>query len=317
MTNGIAIFGASGLIGSGLTKQLISTGRASGLVLFDNKPLPRDIAVSSSVQFIELDLAARWDEAVIVDSLSQVEAVYFKVGVLGDPTRSADNRAASSYLQVNVEVFLRLAAALERTPVRRVIIDSSIAAVAQPHRRGAICEDADPRGPMNFYGMSKAILEDLAHFFQKRSGKQVYVFRYPRVHAPRSPDVIWHFSRAVILGRPIVIKGHPEKVLDFVHLDDVLQANERALAIESEWEVFHVTGQTPLTLRALAEKVIALAGQDTHEMLFDDRSPVPVEPLESSLSMKRTLGALSLGNPKGIDLMIAETYALARAANGN
>lgn len=317
MKRGVAIFGASGLIGSSLARHFVSKAEISELVLIDKEPLPPDLSSCECVRFVSTDLFANWDESVVVDSLSNAETVYFKVGMLGDPARSSNRQDALRYVQINVEIFLRLIAVLRRTSVHKVIIDSSIAAVAQPAQQAAISEDAPTSGAMNYYGMSKIILEDLALFFHRQSGIKVYIFRYPRVHAPSSPDVIWHFVRSVIREQPIIIKGDPDKLLDFVHLDDVIEANARAIHMESDWEVFHVTGNSPVTVRSLAQKVIALTGRDDHQIIFDDKSPVPIEPLRSSLSMQRTLRTLPLKKPKDIDSMIAETYDLVRASHGN
>ena len=70
------------------------------------------------------------------------------------------------------------------------------------------------------------------------------------------------FVRLAVEGKPISLYGDGSQLRDLVYVDDVVDAFLRAGATDvCNGEVFNVGGSEPISLRALASKLIDLAGR--------------------------------------------------------
>ena len=136
-------------------------------------------------------------------------------------------------LRVNTNAFGRL---LQIAAERGVpVVYASSAGVygnsPAPNRVG------DGEEPANVYGFSKLMMDHLAReFVHSRPEMQVVGLRYFNVYGPgegrkgRMASMIWQLGRQLLAGeRPRLFK-HGEQRRDFVYIDDVVQANLRALA---------------------------------------------------------------------------------------
>ena len=116
--------------------------------------------------------------------------------------------------------------------------------------------------PPDAYGLSKRLGEEAC----RHHGAPAAVVRLTSVFGPG--QVAWEgatgaiaaFARRALEGRPIVIPGDPERLRDFVYVDDVVAALA-AVAAGGHWgETLTLASGRPTPLRRAAELVVAASG---------------------------------------------------------
>ena len=91
--------------------------------------------------------------------------------------------------------------------------------------------ETDPNDCLNPYSVSKVAGEELCTLYTKLYGLKTIIFRYFNVYGERSPTtgqyapVIGIFLRQKNLAEPLTIVGDGEQRRDFVHVQDVANAN--------------------------------------------------------------------------------------------
>ena len=91
--------------------------------------------------------------------------------------------------------------------------------------------ETDPNDCLNPYSVSKVSGEELCKLYNSLYGLKTIIFRYFNVYGERSPTtgqyapVIGVFLRQKNSGQPLTIVGDGEQRRDFVHVQDVANAN--------------------------------------------------------------------------------------------
>jgi dTDP-L-rhamnose 4-epimerase len=132
-------------------------------------------------------------------------------------------------------------------------------------------EDA-PIDPRNVYAATKIHQEHLCFAFGRQTDASVIALRYHNVYGPRSPadtpyaGVASIFLSALRNGQaPHVFEDGGQR-RDFIHVQDVAQANLLALAAPHEVQgSFNVASGTPHTILDLATELWRAAGRTTPE----------------------------------------------------
>src|SRR5690349_11029442 len=117
--------------------------------------------------------------------------------------------------------------------ISRYIFMSSVAAYGD----GLNHKESDPLAPdyhPNAYIRNKATTERLLFRMHAQSGFPVVTFRPPFVYGPNNPfyreQFFWDRLRA---GRPVIIPGDGHRLMQFVYVNDLVQAMLRAM-VESK-----------------------------------------------------------------------------------
>lgn len=91
--------------------------------------------------------------------------------------------------------------------------------------------ETDPNDCLNPYSVSKVAGEELCKLYTNLYGLKTIIFRYFNVYGERSPTtgqyapVLGIFLRQKNAGEPLTIVGDGEQRRDFVHVQDVVNAN--------------------------------------------------------------------------------------------
>lgn len=129
----------------------------------------------------------------------------------------------------------------------------------------SIPEDA-PLDPRNVYAATKLHQEHLLSAFAREHSVATFALRYHNVYGPRMPrdtpyaGVASIFRSALEAGRPPLVTEDGEQRRDFVHVEDIAQANVRALTIDGPPGPYNVATGTPRSIRAMAEALAAAQG---------------------------------------------------------
>jgi 2'-hydroxyisoflavone reductase len=142
----------------------------------------------------------------------------------------------------------------------RYIFLSSVAAYGD----GLNHKESDPLAPdyhSDPYVRHKATTERLLFRMHVRTGLPLVTFRPPFVYGPRNPfyreQFFWDRMRA---GRPIIIPGDGYRLMQFVYIDDLVQAMVRSMVEpRAEGEAFNIGESKPLTQVEVVERLAKAA----------------------------------------------------------
>ncbi len=255
----------------------------------------RSCAVTGGCGFIGARLVRGLLEAglrrvVVVDSLQQgdptgvaeigpaVERVRFTLGTDPVPTlvsalqgcdyvvhlAALKHRAASdaprALLAANVTGTWEVLSAAAQAGARKVVFSSSL--FAHGGRHAPAQEEGDPPRPDTLYGASKLAGEHLL----RASGLPHLALRYFFVYGPGQhhgqgyPSVIVRNFERIRGGQAPPVYGDGGQVLDYVYVDDAVEATLRALEAPAVEGVVNIGSGEPTIIDALLSRMLRAAG---------------------------------------------------------
>ena len=122
-----------------------------------------------------------------------------------------------------------------------------------------------PLQPLSIYAQSKRYQEDICESIGKTYGIPVIILRYFNVYGPRQAlsnpytGVAPVFCNRILMGKPIALYEDGLPVRDFIHVEDVVQANLLALGIVNKGcTILNVGSGIKLTILDIAHTICDL-----------------------------------------------------------
>ena len=252
----LLVTGAAGFIGGRLLLRLTGLG-AAHVVALDREPLaanPWLPAVDApNTSSLRLALGA-CDTADLEHALRGVDAVFHLAAVKYRP----DGEPVAEIVRTNALGTAQLVEACARAGVAKVVFASSLYAYGRMH--GAPFDEAEGPTPHTVYGQSKRFGEELVALVRATTLR--YMFVYGPGQAPKHgyPSVIVRSFVRMLAGRRPVVHGDGAQVLDYVFVDDAVDATIRALASAADGRIYNVGSGTGTSIRALVDQMRAIAG---------------------------------------------------------
>jgi UDP-glucose 4-epimerase len=252
------VTGVAGFIGSHLAKRLVSDGHeVIGIDSFTDyypkylKKLNIEVIRSyKNFTFIEGNLL----DLSLLPLLDGVDYIFHQAAQAG--VRASWGNSFSIYVNCNVLATQRLLDAVLTTgqQVKRFVYASS-SSVYGNTKALPISETATPL-PISPYGVTKLAGEHLCQLYHHNFGVPTVALRYFTVYGPgQRPDMAFHrFCKAIIDHEPIHVFDDGTQTRDFTYIADVVEANVRAAAFETQGSVINIAGGSRVTVR----EVIAL-----------------------------------------------------------
>ncbi len=258
----ILITGGAGFIGSHLVEGFASDGH--DLVVLDDFSSGRRENLGDLSAEFELIVGDLRDREVVRKSLRGVEAVIHHAAIASVP---ASLESPSETGSVNIQGTALLLEESRRAEVSRVVLASSSAIYGEglpPLGEGA------PTLPLSPYGAHKLAGEHIARSISLAGGPDSVSLRYFNVYGPRQRDdsdyaaAIPIFFRRIEEGLNPLIYGDGTQTRDFVHVDDVVEANRRAVTAPGRFdgESFNIASGAPISIAALAGEILRIAESD-------------------------------------------------------
>jgi nucleoside-diphosphate-sugar epimerase len=269
------VTGVAGFVGSHLAERLLSDGHeVSGIDSFandydrsfkeQNLEGPRSWPL---FRFIEGDLM----EVALQPLLEGMDWIFHQAGQ--EKGRSDWGTAFTHYAERNVLTTLRLLeAALRFGWVRRFVYASSSSVYGEAARL-PIHEDA-PERPHSPSGVTKLAAEGLCSLYYRRFGLPTVSLRYFSVYGPRQrPDMAFHrFCKAIVCHEPLSIYGDGYQTRDFTYVEDVVEANVRAVAAnEATGQVINIGSGTSVNMRNVIELLEEISGSRLNVVIDDSQ----------------------------------------------
>jgi UDP-glucose 4-epimerase len=252
----LLVTGASGFIGGRLLLRLTQLGAAS-VVALDREPLATNpwLATFDAPNASSLRLAlGTCATADLERALRGVDAVFHLAAVKYRP----DGEPVADIVRTNALGTAQLVEACARTGVVKVVFASSLYAYGRMH--GEPFEEDETLAPRTVYGQSKRFGEELVALVRATTLR--YMFVYGPGQSPKHgyPSVIVRSFVRMLAGERPVIHGDGAQVLDYVFVDDAVEATIRALAPAGDGRVYNVGSGVGMPIRALINEMRAVAG---------------------------------------------------------
>ena len=266
------ITGAAGYIGSTLVEETLKEGhRVTALDrFFFGEDVLRDLAKSNRLSRVKKDIR----DAEIAD-FNEVDVVVDLAALSNDPAGDLDPKLT---WEVSCLATMRLADEAKRQGVRRFIYASSAAVYGGS---STFREERSFESPLNVYGYSKFLFDQVVRRRAGEATAQVAGFRYFNVYGPqeshkgRMASVAWHFYnqyRATGKVRPFAGSGgygDGEQRRDFVSVDDVVSVNLWFLDHPEVSGIFNVGTGKARSFADLAKAVFRASNREPQIVYVD------------------------------------------------
>jgi len=225
------VTGGAGFIGSHLVEYLLKKGAGKVRVLDNYSTGSPDNIVAfqknTSFEMIEGDIR---DLETCKRALTGINYLAHQAA-LGSVPRSINDPIRTN--EVNVTGFLNVLVAARESGIRRMVYAASSSTYGDHE---ALPKEEDTIGnPLSPYAVTKYINELYASVFSRTYGFHSIGMRYFNVFGPRqNPNgpyaaVIPLFIKAALENKPALINGDGETSRDFTFVENVVQANVKAL----------------------------------------------------------------------------------------
>lgn len=220
------VTGGAGFIGSHLVDRLVSEDFKVAII--DDLSEGKLGNLNQAATFYHTDIA---NSAVDEIFSREQPDIVFHLAARVSVTNSAHNPVDNA--EVNVIGTLKLLDAARRMGLEKFIFSSTGGAIyGSPEETP--CSENSPAAPISPYGLSKYMAEQYISLFHRLHRLNYTNLRYGNVYGPRQDPhgeagVIAIFIQAMLEGKQPRIFGDGTQERDFVYVDDIVEANMRAV----------------------------------------------------------------------------------------
>jgi UDP-glucose 4-epimerase len=249
----VLVTGGAGFIGSHLVEKLVENGY--NVVVIDNLlrgNLSNLSNVMSKIKFVKGDIRGY----ELMRELVKNSEMVFHLASLSRVVPSVKNPELCFKINVGgTEIIARLCSKYSK----KLIFSSSREVYGTA--RYIPVDEAHPLSPENPYGASKVAGEKIIEAYAKSYGLSYATLRLANVYGPRDFDrVIPIFIKNALEGKNLIIYG-ANKILDFVYIDDVINAFISAMDI-NENQTLNIGSGKGTNIVELAKLVKKVTGKN-------------------------------------------------------
>ena len=299
----ILVVGGAGYIGSHLVKELVEKEE---VVVLDNLTTGHRQAVDSRAVFVEGDLGNEEDLQMIFKSYPIEAVMHFAAfSLVGesvvDPLK---------YYQNNVAATLTLLKVMLKNNVKNFIFSSTAATYGIPDVE--LIDETTPTRPINPYGHSKLMIEQILSDFSKSYGLNYVILRYFNAAGAHQSAVIGESHDPETHLIPIILQqllGQREKVSvfgsdydtadgtcirDYIHVTDLASAHilalEALLTGKKSTEIYNLGNGLGYSVKEVIETCEKVTGVEANVEMADRRAGDPAMLVASSQKIFSELG---------------------------
>jgi UDP-glucose 4-epimerase len=249
-----AVTGGGGFIGTHLVRGLLQAG-ARRVVVVDSAAWNGPATPNPAVERVRLTLGSDPTPSLL-EALGGCDYVFHLAAL----KHRAAQDAPRALLSTNVTGTWEVLAAAARAGARKVVFASSL--FAHGARHAPAQREDDPARPDTLYGVSKLAGEHLLQACGLPHVALRYFFVYgPGQHAGQGyPSVIVRNFRRIRAGQGPTVYGDGQQVLDYVYVDDVVEATLKAVEAPADAGVVNVGSGQPVAVDDLVSRMLHVAG---------------------------------------------------------
>jgi len=256
----VVITGAAGFIGSALARRLVES-HGCEVVAIDNERSGDwsrlDVPIERIDQSIEALSADEWaDLCTDADYLFHLAAEKY----------NSPGSTPERIIDTNVTAFHRLLQGCARAELGKVVFTSSLYAYGSmgPDQM----RESDVPKPTTMYGASKVMGENLLRIANRDHGLRWSTARLFFIYGPRQyaeggyKSVILSNFERILDGQAPTINGDGRQALDYVYIDDCIEALVALAGAETDGMTLNVGSGTAVSIEQLTARMLALASSE-------------------------------------------------------
>jgi len=285
-----AVTGGAGFIGHHLVRGLLARGHE--VTVIDDFSTGQRSRLDLMRDRIALTEGSILDSAALDEAVAGCEVIFHEAAIASVERSLAEPRMTN---EVNSSGTIEVMLAAARHHVRRVVFAGSCAVYGIPEELP--CRESQRPDPRSPYGASKLAAEHYVHTLGELHRIETVVLRYFNVFGPGQDPasayaaVVPRFVTAVLEDRKPTINGRGEISRDYIHVDNVVQANLLASRPSSPSGLTcNVAAGSRHSLLELLQTICDEAGRRVDPVFGPPRSG-DIEHSEADISLARqTLG---------------------------
>ena len=261
----VMVTGGAGFIGSHLVDRLFKYAEEIRIIdslKYGNTSNILRLADSKKITVIKADLADITTEE-LRKHLEGVDYLYHLAAEKHNQSKDSPERI----MKANIEGGYKLFNAAANVGIKKVIFTSSLYSYGR-YNLPPMSEN-DFQTPSTIYGISKLDGENLLRYFYSSFKLPYTVLRLffdlscPRQFAGMGYKsvIISNFER-ILNGKSPVIYGDGEQSLDYIYVDDVVDALLKALSPDYNQEIFNIGSGAAISINELTKLMLEIAKSD-------------------------------------------------------
>ncbi len=264
----VVVTGGAGFIGSHLVRELVRRG-VGRVVVVDSLRYgdPGNLgALSDRVELVQHTLGFD-DRAALERALEGVNYVFHLAAEKHNQSKDDPSRVYRANLEGTHTLYEVAVAA----GVKKVVFSSSLYAYGR--MKGEPFTETEIPKPQTVYGITKLSGEHVLRFFEVQHGLEWNALRYLFVYGPKQfagmgykSVIVKNFERLLAGQRPTVY-GDGSQALDYVFVDDVVDATIQAMEQDVSGEVMNVGSGRATTVDHLIGRMIHVSGKKVEKQL--------------------------------------------------
>lgn len=278
------VTGGAGFIGSHIVDRLIDLGIET--IVIDNLSMGKRDNVSRRAKLVVADIL---DYEVLKKVMQGVDIVFHEAAKVSI-RNSFDNFYNDS--NVNIMGTVNVLRAIVENKVKKIIYASSMAVYG--NNKLPISEDSllEPISP---YGVGKLASEKYCLLMGKFSRFDVVCLRYFNTYGLRQTltpyvGVITIFIDRLLKNQPPVIFGNGRQVRDFIHVDDIVEANILAMNRNIDSAALNVGTGIGTSINQVASMLVKKINPGIKAGHAPERAEEPADSIASNAQAKKLIG---------------------------
>jgi len=289
------VTGATGLVGSWLVRALLDRG-ADVVVLVRDWVPESELITGGQLESVTLIRGDVCDQTLLERILGEYEIVTV-LHLAAQTIVPIANRNPVSTFETNIAGTWCLLEACRRTPtVKQIVLASSDKAygdsTALPYLETMPLDATHP------YDVSKACADLVARSYARTWGLPVVITRCGNFFG--GGDLNWNrlvpgTMRAILRGERPLIRSDGTPIRDYIYVEDavsgcLLLAEQMAANPMLAGEAFNFSNESPITVRVLVDRILALMGSDLEPIVLNEATnEIPKQYLDAGKA-RRVLG---------------------------
>lgn len=258
----ILVTGGAGFIGSHIVDEYINAGH--NVLIIDDLSTGKLKNINPKAEFHKISICD-----------SDVENIFkeFRPDIVNHHAAQMDVRKSVSDpifdANTNIIGMLNILENSKKYGIKKVVFSSTGGAIYGEQERFPADEE-HPTRPLSPYGVSKLAGEKYLFYYKANFGVDYCILRYANVYGPRQDPhgeagVVAIFIQKMLKKEQPVINGDGKQTRDFVFVQDVVNANIKALLFDRS-EIFNIGTGKETDINFLFNELVKITKTDCKEI---------------------------------------------------
>jgi UDP-glucose 4-epimerase len=301
--NKILITGATGFIGSHLSRELVEKDY-SVFGLFSEDKISNKIInlLTEKKKFcLEKGDIRNFEKINQIVKKNDIGIIIHLAAILPGDKEIED---PFNFFEINARGTLNLLNIAYKNKIKRFIYSSTNSVYSEPPEYLPVDEN-HPTRPPTIYGVSKLEGELYCGVYSKEI--DITVLRYCGAYGKVQDEhyATYRFVKQALNNEPITIYGDGSQTTDFTHIDDIIQGTILAME-KNKPGIYNISSGKETSIKELAEKIISITNSKSKISFIDKETNKPFRFFLNIEKARNNLGYSPLSLEEGLKKYILD-----------